>query len=84
MVLGIFTLADMQNTPELNQGKLLRFLAEIVVRIQTLIHSESWLLPLPLRLLFPLNFSRVSCLFSTPQYPRIVSAKAEAGYDQKV
>jgi len=39
-LLGLFTLADMQNTPELNQGELLRFLAEAVWYPTALLPSQ--------------------------------------------
>jgi hypothetical protein len=39
-LLGLFTLANMQNTPELNQGELLRFLAEAVWYPTALLPSQ--------------------------------------------
>ena len=39
-ILGLFTVAKMHNTPELNQGELLRFLAEIVWYPTSLLPSQ--------------------------------------------
>jgi len=39
-LLGLFTLANMRNTPELNQGELLRFLAEAVSYRTALLPSQ--------------------------------------------
>jgi hypothetical protein len=87
-LLGLFTLADMQNTPELNQGELLRFLAEAVWYPTALLPSQGvrWeaINGTSARGTLTDGATTVSLVFHFNSEGAIVTIRAEARYRDKL
>jgi len=87
-LLGLFTLADMRNTPELNQGELLRFLAEAVWYPTALLPSQGmhWeaINDNSARATFSDGATTVSLAFKFNSEGAIAKVRAEARYRDKL
>ena len=87
-LLGLFTLANMRNTPELNQGELLRFLAEAAWYPTALLPSQGvrWdaINDTSARATLTAGATTVSLVFQFNAEGAIATCRAEARYRDKL